>query len=80
MIKCPNCGSTAQVKVIEELNRVGNRKRPEYYDTTYKCECGCGKKFAYFDQRHQGYVRNGWEGYEKLKEYEEGLSKIKIYI
>lgn len=37
MIKCPNCGSTAQVKLI--------KKEPRHDDwewgEKYKCGCGC---------------------------------------
>lgn len=34
-MKCPNCGSTAQVKILDVI---------EYSDGTIiiKCQCGCG--------------------------------------
>ena len=39
MIKCPNCGSTAQVKVTNyEWDRVDESEITFY-------ECGCGAKF-----------------------------------
>ena len=42
MIKCPNCGSTAQF-YIEDVNF-------EYDETTasvmYSYKCGCGKRFS----------------------------------
>lgn len=38
-IKCPNCGSTAQVKLVwEDRDGYGTKKVKEY-------ECGCGCKF-----------------------------------
>ena len=40
MIKCPNCGSTAQVKE----NTPFVSKDGEYINAKYKCGCGC-----YFD-------------------------------
>ena len=40
MIKCPNCGSTAQVK----RNTPFTDKEGNYINQTYVCECGC-----YFD-------------------------------
>lgn len=36
MIKCPNCGSTTQVKLIN----TDHRKDYEWVDI-YKCGCGC---------------------------------------
>jgi hypothetical protein len=39
MIKCPNCGSTAQVKVVNyEWDRMDETEITFY-------ECGCGAKF-----------------------------------
>jgi hypothetical protein len=41
MIKCPNCGSTAQVKII-------SKKLYTYCGGSSKskqCQCGCGYKF-----------------------------------
>ena len=40
MIKCPHCGSTAQVK----LNAVALLSDNEQY-LTLGCECGCGCNF-----------------------------------
>ena len=40
MVKCPYCGSTAQVK--ENIPFVS--KEGQYIDAKYKCGCGC-----YFD-------------------------------
>ena len=37
MIKCPNCGSTAQVKLISTEMRHDDWEWLE----TYKCGCGC---------------------------------------
>lgn len=37
MIKCPNCGSTAQV----ELMWCDNYSRTDHHEYEYKCECGC---------------------------------------
>ena len=37
MIKCPNCGSTAQIKLVESYHYNTNNIAEEY-------ECGCGAK------------------------------------
>ena len=37
MIKCPNCGSTAQV----ELMWHDNYSRTDYHEYEYECGCGC---------------------------------------
>ena len=42
MPKCPNCGSTAQVKILsEKLYAHGSGSSEEK-----RCRCGCGCKFA----------------------------------
>ena len=40
MIKCPHCGSTAQVKLINHEITVPSNEWTHFY------ECGCGCKFA----------------------------------
>ena len=42
MIKCPNCGSTAQVKMVNYEPYLWERELALYID--YKC--GCGKCFT----------------------------------
>ena len=37
MIKCPNCGSTAQV----ELMWHDNYSQTDYHEYEYECGCGC---------------------------------------
>ena len=37
MIKCPNCGSTAQV----EMMWCDHYSRTDYHEYEYKCDCGC---------------------------------------
>ena len=37
MVKCPNCGSTAQVRLENTQPRKGDYEWLE----TYKCGCGC---------------------------------------
>jgi predicted RNA-binding Zn-ribbon protein involved in translation (DUF1610 family) len=37
MIKCPNCGSTAQVELLWR----DNYSRTDYHEYDYKCGCGC---------------------------------------
>jgi hypothetical protein len=37
MIKCPNCGSTAQVKLIKKEFRHDDWE----WDEEYECGCGC---------------------------------------
>jgi hypothetical protein len=42
MIKCPNCGSTAQVRTIKALSSTFSiPKRESKYSTRNKCGCGC---------------------------------------
>ena len=46
MIKCPNCGSTAQVRTIKCLGghfSVPNRTN----EMKTRCKCGCGCRFTY---------------------------------
>ena len=42
MIKCPNCGSTAQPKPIDR--QIAGRMDSPTLETTYKC--GCGRLFV----------------------------------
>lgn len=42
MIKCPNCGSTAQVKLINHETYIWQKEIAVYLD--YKC--GCGQRFV----------------------------------
>ena len=35
MVKCPNCGSTAQIKLIDTTHMISNQVSEKY-------ECGCG--------------------------------------
>lgn len=37
MIKCPNCGGTAQV----ELMWHDNYSQTDYHEYEYECSCGC---------------------------------------
>lgn len=46
MIKCPNCGSTAQVKELESKWVSGMY----WYGNKYKCQCGCGHQFVYIKE------------------------------
>lgn len=39
LIKCPNCGSTAQIKLIDSAHIVYNQLMEKY-------ECGCGAKMV----------------------------------
>ena len=39
MIRCPNCGSTAQVKVVDNTTFVWKDIVSVYLE--YKCGCGC---------------------------------------
>ena len=47
MIKCPNCGSTAQVKYID-TEKIGGLTFGEA-TSTRTCTCGCG---AIFEEIH----------------------------
>ena len=43
MIKCPYCGSTAQVKVVNTKTIIGTD-----IDVIHReCECGCGTTFTH---------------------------------
>ena len=47
MIKCPNCGSTAQVKersTVDMYDEKGKHTRIVHYD------CGCGEDFFYEEE------------------------------
>ena len=83
MIKCPNCGSTAQVRIIEQETFVWHER---HTDTINKCQCGCGKQFAYHEETKIGLFKNDWVGYEnyvnrqvkrlnELQELEEGSKR-----
>lgn len=61
MIKCPNCGSTAQVRIISQETFVWHER---HTDTINKCQCGCGKQFAYHEEVKIGLFKNDWAGYE----------------
>ena len=61
MIKCPNCGSTAQVRIIEQKTFTPHER---HIDTVYKCQCGCGKQFAYHEETTIGLFKYDWAGYE----------------
>lgn len=64
MIKCPHCGSTAQVKTIATKWVHGQY----WYGDRYKCECGCGHSFVY--QKVYYEIRECWKE-EYLKHYED---------
>lgn len=69
MIKCLNCGSTAQVRIIEQKTFTLHER---HIDTVYKCQCGCGKQFAFYEERIVGLFKNDWAGYENyIKERQE---------
>lgn len=42
MIKCPNCGSTAQVKLIDYESQFFEVNNKFYVYATYRCGCGRG--------------------------------------
>ena len=52
MIKCPDCGSTAQVK-SSGIKRVN--------PNTIPCECGCGCYFDYYYLTNTTKIRRGNE-------------------
>lgn len=39
--KCPNCGSTAQVRVVDVHHFITNTNGHFYQRELYKCGCGC---------------------------------------
>ena len=54
MIKCPNCGSTAQVKTIRK-----------YWSTLHQsenihCQCGCGCIF-HIEKFTDGITNGSWQ-------------------
>jgi Zn ribbon nucleic-acid-binding protein len=61
MIKCPNCGSTAQVRIISQETFVWHEL---HIDTVNKCQCGCGKQFAYHEETTISLFKYDWAGYE----------------
>ena len=46
MIKCPNCGSTAQVKEKKALSTEFSVPNREAIQKT-RCTCGCGCRFTF---------------------------------
>ena len=46
MIKCPNCGSTAQVRTIKALPSFFSIPQRTAIKKT-RCKCGCGCKFTH---------------------------------
>lgn len=42
MIKCPHCGSTAQVEVCDHYNHYGDNPK-----TDFICGCGCHFEVTY---------------------------------
>lgn len=54
MIKCPNCGSSAQVKVIKVEFKEDSRGPIRYI--TY--ECGCGHIFHHSHMSQREFKRN----------------------
>lgn len=55
MVKCPNCGSTAQVKQLDEKYT----RLPTVIMTDILCKCGCGHKFWYYKREDYRGVREG---------------------
>ena len=58
MIKCPNCGSTAQVKIIKK-----------YWSSLHQsenihCQCGCGCIF-HIEKFADGITNGSWQINEK---------------
>jgi hypothetical protein len=45
MIKCPNCGSTAQVRLDLEITE-NKRRNSEKKISFYSCGCGCDFEIA----------------------------------
>ena len=46
MIKCPNCGSTAQVREKKALSTEFSIPKREATQKT-RCACGCGNRFTF---------------------------------
>lgn len=53
MIKCPNCGSTAQVR------QVGARFFNAYTEKSYECDCHCRFTLEFHDRFN--IIRGQWE-------------------
>lgn len=59
MIKCPNCGSTAQVKVLcgDDLNKIWIGSCKTVYQQLY---CGCGCRFMrVFEFKEEIIIKEG---------------------
>lgn len=61
MIKCPYCGSTAQVKVIGKYFS----KMCQSDITEYQCGCGC---FFEIEKMPNGIINGKWQVREKEDE------------
>lgn len=53
MIKCPNCGSTSQVR------EVGTRYLNAYTERSYECGCRCRFTLEFHDKYNT--IRGRWE-------------------
>ena len=61
MIKCPNCGSTAQVKIVKQYSsQISNSKYTH-------CHCGCGCVF-YVERMSNGIINGRWQVLPKESE------------
>ena len=59
MIKCPNCGSTAQVKVIKKY-------WSHMCDSEFiHCSCGCGCVFT-IEKMSNGIINGRWQVNAKI--------------
>lgn len=64
MIKCPNCGSTAQVREKKALPTHFSIPKREATQKT-RCTCGCGCRFT-FVQTVSYRLEKVWETYENI--------------
>lgn len=55
MVKCPNCGSTAQVKFEDLYFHNGNRQVERI--SVYSCGCGCTFKITEAFRKKPGYTK-----------------------
>lgn len=50
MTKCPWCGSSAQVKIIDTSSNNCEDAGTSYCETLKTCKCGCGCEFKRYDK------------------------------
>ena len=63
VIKCPNCGSTAQVEIVGREATYSADIAMIHYD----CKCGCGTTFTY-SECYNEFLKTTKKRYSNIKQ------------